>query len=215
MKRSEPERSGSTGSFVIAGLAVFLGVFGLIFAASVEHTPSTIPFLHLRPVDARLKLLTLSIGFFGSFFGFASYILNRRSTRPASTIWLFVGVSFLVKLCLQFSGEPSSLSTGLGLMAGFNSVIFVFAMRLTEPPLRRVTRYICRALLVLAPFMGLIGLFKGGLSPAGLLVPNYWIGETLQLEFLTYPFGHAVMVGICFHLFVVMCLVGLAYQSES
>ena len=62
--------------------------------------------------------------------------------------------------------------------------------------------------------MGLVGLLTGGLSPAGLLVPTYWIGETLQLEFLTYSYGHAVMVGICFHLFVVMCLVGLVYQSN-
>ena len=199
----------------MSGLAIFTAIFGLLLIASLEHTPTTIPFPKIRPIDIRLKLLTLGIGYFGIFFGYANLTLSRNLNRPLSTGWVFSVVTVLCSACLLFSGEPFKLAFWLSIMAGLNSVIFCFAMRLTEPPLRQVTRWLCRALLMLSPLMGLVGLLKGGLSPAGLLVPSYWIGETLQLEFLTYPFTPAVMVGICFHLFVVMCLVGLVYQSKA
>lgn len=201
--------------FFLTGLLVFLGSLGLILSASLEHSPSTIPFQHLRPVDMRLRLMTLAIGYFGILFGFAHYILTRHTSRPVSSIWMFLVVTALGSICLSLNGEPFKLAFYLAVMAGLNGVICCFAMRLTDRPMPQKLRIVSRVLLFASPFMGLIGLFQGGLSPAGLLVPPYWIGETLQLEFLTYPFMHAVMVGICFHLFVLMCLLGLLFQSEA
>lgn len=200
---------------IVAALAIFVASLGLILSASIEHSPSTIPFLHLRPVDTRLRLMTLAIGYFGILFGLAHYLLTQHRKRPTSTIWMFLGVTLLGFICLLLNGEPSKLAFYLGVMAGLNGVICCFAMRLTDRPMPPRLRATCRILLYSSPLMGLIGLMTGGLSPAGLLVPTYWIGETLQLEFLTYPFMPAVMVGICFHLFVVMCLLGLLHQADK
>ena len=196
-------------------MAVFAAFAGLLFAISVDHTPTTIPFPHLRPIDARLRLLTLGIGYFGVFFGYAAFSLTRDSNRSGHSIGLFTLVSVLSSLCLLLGGAPFSLAVGLSLMAGLHSVIFRFGMHLTRPPLHVVPRYIFRAVLILSPVVGLVGLFKSGLSSAALLFPTYWIGETLQLDFMAAPYGSAIMVGVCFHLFAVMCLAGLALQSNS
>jgi hypothetical protein len=163
----------------------------------------------------RLRLMTLGVGYFGILFGFAHYLVTRYVRRTVSAIWLFLCVTALGFVSLSLNGEPHKLAFYVSAMAGLNGVICCFAMRLTERPMPQRLRVVSRLLVFLSPLMGLVGLMTGGLSSAGLLVPTYWIGETLQLEFLTYPFMHAVMVGICFHLFVVMCLLGLLHQSEN
>lgn len=211
MKITIPGRRNQFHHYIIAGLAIFIASLGLIFSAALEHSPSTIPFLHLRPVDTRLRLMTLGIGYFGILFGFAHYILMRHANRPTSTIWMLLGVTVLGCIGQSLNGEPFKLAFYLALMAGLNGVICCITLRLTDRHMPQGLRLIALILLFAYPFMGLVGLLTGGLSPAGLLVPPYWVGETLQLEFLTYPYMHAVMVGICFHLFVVMCLLGLLY----
>lgn len=215
MKLSGIKQGRGHNAYIMAGLIVFLAMLGLSLSASIEHSPSTIPFLHLRPVDMRLRVMTLGIGYFGILFGLAHYLIMRNAKRPVSTMWLLLGVTILGFVSLSLNGEPNKLAFYLSAMAGLNGVICCFAMRLTDRPIPQRLRVVCRLLLFLSPLMGLVGLMTGGLSPAGLLVPTYWIGETLQLEFLTYPFMHAVMVGICFHLFMVMCLLGLLHQSEN